>query len=195
MRVGASALSHPHFAARDSRRVQQTQTIANGLQFGKAFGQHVTVLSRSNAKREMALGELGADAYLVSNDEDAMAAAAGSLDAIIDTVSAKHDLNELLNLLDIDGKLISVGAPAEPLEVGMFNLLAKRRMIGGSLIGGIKETQEMLDFCADKGISCTCEVIDASYTNEAFDRMEKGDVHFRFVIDTLKSMVAERKSA
>ena len=165
------------------------------MQFGKAFGQHVTVISRSDKKKDMALNELGADEFLVSKDEDAMAGAAMSLDAIIDTVAAKHDLNEYLNLLTIDGKLISVGAPAEPLEVGMFNLLGKRRMIGGSLIGGIKETQEMLDFCADNDISCTCEVIDADYMNKAFDRMEAGDVHFRFVIDTLKSMVAEPKEA
>jgi D-arabinose 1-dehydrogenase-like Zn-dependent alcohol dehydrogenase len=157
--------------------------------FAKAFGQKVTVLSRSDKKKDFALKELGADAYIPTSDEEAVKAAAESFDAIVDTVSAKHDLQQLLGLLKVDGKLLCVGVPPEPYSVSAAGFVMRRRMIAGSLIGGIKETQEMLDFCAEKDISCEVEVIDADYTNEAVKRIIDGDVKFRFVIDTLKTMV------
>jgi D-arabinose 1-dehydrogenase-like Zn-dependent alcohol dehydrogenase len=157
------------------------------VQFGKAFGQHVTVISRSEKKREMAMGELGADAFIASSNEQAIKGAAGSLDAVIDTVSAEHDFNQVLSLLKTNGKLVCVGAPPDSSSFRPFSIISKRLSICGSLIGGIKETQEMLDFCAEKKISCTCEVISADYVNEAFRRMGDGDVHFRFVIDTLRT--------
>jgi len=128
---------------------------------------------------------------LVSADTDAMAAAAGTLDGIIDTVSAKHDLNALLDLLDVDGKLIMVGASPEPLEpMAHFKLLFKRLTFAGSLIGGIAETQEMLDFCGKHGITADVEVIDAAQVNEAWDRVMAADVRYRFVINVQKSLVA-----
>lgn len=159
------------------------------VKFGKAFGQHVTVISRSEKKKELATKELGADALIASSNEEDLKKAAGSLDAVIDTVSAKHDLNQMLSLLKTDGKLVCVGVPPEPVPVRLPGILYSRLSICGSLIGGVKETQEMLDFCAEKNIFCTCEVISADYVNEAFKRMQDGDVHFRFVIDTLKTLV------
>ena len=161
------------------------------VKFGKAFGCHVTVLSRSEKKKSFALDKLGADDYLATSDEDGMKKAAESLDAIVDTVAVKHDINALLGLLKVDGKLICVGMPSEPYTLAAAGFVMRRRMIGGSLIGGIKETQEMLDFCSEHNIFCDVEVVNADYTNEAFKRMEAGDVHFRFVIDNLKSMIPD----
>jgi uncharacterized zinc-type alcohol dehydrogenase-like protein len=102
---------------------------------------------------------------------------------IIDTVSAKHDVNTYLNLLQHDGSVVLVGLPPEPLEVGAFNVVMGRRSFSGSNIGGIAETQEMLDFCFKHNITAECEIINIDYVNTAFERLEKGDVHYRFVID------------
>jgi uncharacterized zinc-type alcohol dehydrogenase-like protein len=117
-----------------------------------------------------------------------MARHAGSFDLIIDTVSADHDVNGLLAMVKLDGTLVMVGVPPAPQGVSVFSLLMPRRHLAGSLIGGIAETQQMLDFCGTHGIACDVEVIDIARINEAFDRMVKGDVRYRFVIDmaTLK---------
>lgn len=164
------------------------------VKFGKAFGMHVTVVSRSDSKKEDAVSRLGADAFLVSKDADAMAAAAGTFDGIIDTVSAKHDFGEYVGLLDANGKYVVVGAPPDPFQVSAFSLLFRRITLGGSLIGGIKETQEMLDFCAEKKIACEIEKIPMKMVNEALDRMEKGDVKYRFVIDIENTMEEAMKA-
>jgi uncharacterized zinc-type alcohol dehydrogenase-like protein len=108
---------------------------------------------------------------------------AATFDFILDAVSAMHDINLYIGLLKRDGTLCQVGAPSEPLPVGVFNLLFKRRRFAGSAIGGIRETQEMLDFCAEKGITCDVEVIKMQQVNEAYERLVKGDVKYRFVID------------
>lgn len=161
------------------------------VKFGKAFGQHVTVLSRTDAKREDALKSLGADAFIATSDAEAVTAAAASFDAIIDTVAAQHDIQQLLDMLTTDGKLLCVGVPNKPYQIHASGFIMKRRTITGSLIGGIKETQEMLNFCAEKNITSDVEVIKANYVNEAVHRMVAGDVKYRFVIDTLASMIEE----
>lgn len=160
------------------------------VKFGKAFGMEVTVISTSPSKKEDACGRLGADNFIVSKNEDEMAAAASTLDGIIDTVSAKHDLMPYLSLLRPSGKFVCVGAPPEPYEVSAFALLMRRLLVGGSLIGGIKETQEMLDFCAEKGVVCDIERIPMEYVNTAMERLEKADVKFRFVIDVAGTLDA-----
>ncbi|CAF4453568.1 unnamed protein product, partial [Adineta steineri] len=120
------------------------------------MGAHVTVISTSESKRDDAM-KLGAKAFLVSKDDEQMKTAANSLDLIIDTVSAAHDVAPLLNLLKFEGVYCAVGAPTKPLEIGAFTLLMKRPTITGSLIGGMKETQEMLDFCGKHNITCDIE--------------------------------------
>jgi 8-hydroxygeraniol dehydrogenase len=144
------------------------------VKFGKAFGCHVTVLSRGHKKEEMALKELGADAFIATGNEDEVKQAAESLDAIIDTVAMPHDIQQLLGMLKVDGKLICVGIPSEPYSLSAAGFVMRRRMIGGSLIGGLKETQDMLDFCAEKNIVSDVEVIGADYVNEAYKRTEDG---------------------
>jgi D-arabinose 1-dehydrogenase-like Zn-dependent alcohol dehydrogenase len=153
------------------------------VKIAKAMGAHVTVISTSIGKKEEALTKLGADAFLISKDAEAMAAAAGSLDGIIDTVSAAHDLHQGIALLKHSGKYVCVGAPPEPAQVSAMALLFRRITLGGSLIGGIAETQEMLDFCAAHNVTCDIELIPASYVNTAMDRVFKSDVKYRFVID------------
>ena len=118
-----------------------------------------------------------------------MAAAAGSLDGILDTVSAKHDVAMYLNLLGVDGKFVMLGVPPEPFQLHAAALIFKRLEVGGSLIGGIKETQEMLDFCAEHGVVCDIEKIPVDYVNEAMGRLLKADVRYRFVIDVQGSLV------
>jgi D-arabinose 1-dehydrogenase-like Zn-dependent alcohol dehydrogenase len=161
------------------------------VKFGKAFGQHVTVISRSDAKRKDAMKSLCADAFIASSDAEAVRAASESFDAIVDTVSAQHDIQQLLSMLTTDGKLLCVGVPSDPYQIHASGLVMKRRMIAGSLMGGIKETQEMLNFCAEKSITSDVEVINADDVNEAVERMVTGDVKYRFVIDTLASMIEE----
>ena len=153
-----------------------------GVKFARAFGAHVVVFTTSPAKAEDAL-RLGAHEVVNSRNPDEMAAHAGTFDFILDTVSAPHDINAYLGLLTMDGNLTLVGAPSEPLPVSAFALLFGRRSLSGSLIGGIAETQEMLDFCGEKGITADVEVIPIQQINEAYERMLRSDVKYRFSID------------
>jgi uncharacterized zinc-type alcohol dehydrogenase-like protein len=153
-----------------------------GVKFGAALGAEVTLLSTSPKKKEDAK-RLGAHDFVVSSDDAELAKRAGQYDFILDTVSAAHDLGRLANLLKRDGTLVLVGAPEKPVSLHAFSLIAKRRSISGSLIGGLPETQEMLDFCGKHGITSDVEVIQAPYINEAYERMLKSDVRYRFVID------------
>lgn len=153
------------------------------VKIARAMGAHVVLITTSPDKRDDAL-RLGAQEVIVSRDEDQMAAAAGTLDFILNTVAAPHDLNALLSLLKRDGTMTLVGAPAEPHpSPEVFQLIFKRRKLAGSLIGGIAETQEMLDFCAEHDIVSDIEMIPIQEINEAYERMLKGDVRYRFVID------------
>jgi alcohol dehydrogenase (NADP+) len=152
------------------------------VKFARAFGAHVVLFTTSPGKTADAK-RLGAHDVVVSKDEAQMTAHAGSFDFILDTVSAKHDLNAYLNLLKRDGNLVLVGAPNEPLPVAAFPLIMRRRSFSGSLIGGLPETQEMLDFCGQHGISADIEMIRMDQINEAYERMLKSDVKYRFVID------------
>ena len=152
-----------------------------GVKFAKAFGAHVTVLSHSPSKREAALA-LGADDFLATGDEEIFAANRKKFDLILDTVSADHDLNAYLGLLKLNGTMVLVGLP-NPSPVSAFSLIGGRRSLAGSMIGGIRETQEMLDFCAKHGIVSDIEVISMDYINTAYERMLKSDIRYRFVID------------
>lgn len=154
-----------------------------GIKFANALGAEVTVFTRSESKAEEARRQ-GAHNVVVSSDETQMAAAQGSLDYILDTVPVQHDLNPYLSTLTYDGIHILVGLlePVEPpLQAGA--LVAERKVLGGSLIGGMPETQEVLDFCAQHGISCDVEMLDIRNINQAYDRVQRGDVKYRFVID------------
>ena len=153
-----------------------------GVKFASAFGAHVVLFTTSPGKTEDAR-KLGAAEVVVSKNEDEMQKHANSFDFILDTVSANHDLNAYLSLLKRDGTLTLVGAPPNPVPVAAFSLIAPRRQLAGSLIGGIPETQEMLDFCGERGITCEIEMIGIDKINEAYDRMLKSDVKYRFVID------------
>ncbi|XP_030528382.1 probable mannitol dehydrogenase [Rhodamnia argentea] len=153
------------------------------VKFAKAMGVKVTVISSSPRKREEALQRHGADAFLVSSDINQVQAAMGTMDGIIDTVSAVHPMLPLIGLLKHNGKLILVGAPDRPLELPVFPLLMGRKIVAGSCIGGIKETQEMIDFAAKHKVAADIEVISIDYLNTAVDRLAKGDVKYRFVID------------
>ncbi|CAI5534555.1 unnamed protein product [Closterium sp. Naga37s-1] len=157
------------------------------VKFGKAFGMHVTVLSTSPGKEKEAKDVLGADRFIVTKDADAMKAAVGSLDAIVDTVSAQHELAPYLDLLTFNGKIILVGVPPEPYSLHASQLIGSRKTLAGSLIGGIKETQEMLEFCAEKGVTPMIETIAIQDVNKAYERMVKNDVKYRFVLDIEKS--------
>ncbi|KYF68933.1 NAD(P)-dependent alcohol dehydrogenase [Sorangium cellulosum] len=153
-----------------------------GVKFARAFGAHVVVFTTSPGKTEDAL-RLGADEVVVSRNADEMRKHAGSFDYIIDTVSADHDVNAFLNLLRHDGNMTLVGAPAKPLAVAAFGLIMGRRSLSGSNIGGIAETQEMLDFCGKNQIVADVEVIPIQKVNEAYERLLKSDVKYRFSID------------
>lgn len=152
-----------------------------GVKFAKAMGAHTSVLSHSPSKREDAL-RLGADEFIDTSDPEAFTKHAGRFDFILDTVSAVHDLNAYLGLVALDGTMVLVGLP-DPMPVGAFPLVGKRRRLAGSMIGGIAETQEMLDFCAQKGISADIEVIPMQQIDVAYERMLRSDVRYRFVID------------
>jgi uncharacterized zinc-type alcohol dehydrogenase-like protein len=158
-----------------------------GVKFAKAMGAHTTVLSHSPGKEKDALA-LGADEFIVTRDPEALESYANSFDFLLNTVSAAHDLNQYLNLLKRDGRMVLVGLP-DPTPVAAFPLVMKRRSLSGSLIGGIRETQEMLDFCAQHNIVCDIERIAMTEINEAYERMLRSDVKYRFVIDmaTLKA--------
>jgi alcohol dehydrogenase (NADP+) len=153
-----------------------------GVKFANAFGAHVILFTTSANKAEDAK-RFGAHEVIVSKDEDAMAAKAKTCDFILDTVSANHDLDAYLNLLKRDGTMCLLGAPPKPTPLGAFSLIRWRHSLAGSLIGGIAETQEMLDFCAERGITCDIEKIKINYINEAYERMLRSDVKYRFVID------------
>jgi len=159
-----------------------------GVKIADALGAHVVVFTTSPSKKEDAL-RLGADEVVISNNADEMAPHAGSFNFILDSVSAQHDINAYLNLLGRDGNLTMVGAPPKPLSVAAFGLIMGRRSLSGSMIGGIAETQEMLDFCGKHGITADVEVIPIQKINEAYERMLKSDVKYRFTIDmaSLKS--------
>lgn len=153
-----------------------------GVKFAVSFGAEVTVISTSLSKKEDAV-RLGAAHFLLSTDPEQMKKYQGYFDVILDTVSANHDYTPYLDLLDLEGKLLVVGLPEKEPSVSPFSLITNRRSITGSMIGGTKETQEMLDYCAEKGIVSDVEVIPASYINEAWERVVRQDVKYRFVID------------
>ncbi|KAA8531465.1 hypothetical protein F0562_006182 [Nyssa sinensis] len=160
------------------------------VKFAKAFGAKVTVISTSPNKKNEALKHLGADSFLVSRDTDQIQAAASTMDGIIDTVSAVHALQPLIGLLKSHGKLIMVGLPEKPLELPVFPLLMGRKLVAGSCIGGLKETQEMIDFAAKHSVTADIEVISMDYVNTAMERLVKADVRYRFVIDIGNTMKA-----
>jgi alcohol dehydrogenase (NADP+) len=160
-----------------------------GVKFARAFGAHVVVFTTSPNKKDDAI-RLGADEVVVSRNSDEMKKHVGSFDFILDAVSADHDINAYLNLLGRDSNLTLVGAPAKPLAVSAFGLIMGRRNLSGSSIGGIAETQEMLDFCGEHNITADVEVIPIQKVNEAYERLLKSDVKYRFSID-MASLKAE----
>jgi uncharacterized zinc-type alcohol dehydrogenase-like protein len=172
----------------DVRKGQKVGVVGLGglghmaVKLASAFGARVVVFTTSPGKAEDAV-RLGAHDVVVSRNTAEMQKQLGSFDFILDTVSAVHDVNVYLDLLKRDGTLTLVGAPETPLPVGVFSLLFRRRQLAGSLIGGLRETQEMLDFCAEHGITADVEVIPIQTINEAHDRLAKSDVKYRFVVD------------
>ncbi|HEX8310646.1 MAG TPA: NAD(P)-dependent alcohol dehydrogenase [Chthoniobacteraceae bacterium] len=160
-----------------------------GVKFAHAFGAHTVVFTTSPSKKEDAF-RLGADEVVISKDAGEMQKHAGSFDFILDCVAADHDLNTYLNLLTRDGNITLVGAPEKPLPVSAFSLIMGRRSLSGSMIGGLPETQEMLDFCGEHNITSDVEVIPIQKINEAYERMLKSDVKYRFSID-MASLKAE----
>lgn len=156
------------------------------VKFAVSFGAEVTMLSGSASKKADA-EKLGAHHFVLTSTPDVMRTLAGSFDFIIDTVSAPHDINGYIGLLRVDGTMILLGVPPTPAQIASFSLIAKRRTLAGSLIGGIKETQEMLDYCAEHQIMSDIELIPIQQINEAYERMLRADVKYRFVID-MKSL-------
>jgi uncharacterized zinc-type alcohol dehydrogenase-like protein len=152
------------------------------VKLGASLGAEVTVLSTSASKKADAK-KLGAHNFVHVSDPEQVKAVAGSLDFIINTISAQHEYDFYLQMLKLDGTMVLLGVPPEAPQVAAFNLIMKRRRLAGSLIGGIAETQEMLDYCAEYGITSDVEIINIDYVNEAYERMLKGDVRYRFVID------------
>jgi uncharacterized zinc-type alcohol dehydrogenase-like protein len=153
-----------------------------GVKLAAAMGAEVTLFTTSTHKMEDAK-RLGAKHVIVSKDAEHMAKHANTFDFILDTVSADHDLNAYLNCLKRDGALVLVGAPEKPLDVAAFSLIPQRKELSGSMIGGIAETQEMLDFCGKHDITSDVEVIPMNKINHAYERMLRSDVKYRFVID------------
>jgi len=153
-----------------------------GIKLAKAMGAHVVAFTTSESKFEEAK-RLGADEVVLSKDEEQMAAYKGKLHFVLDAVSAEHDVNAYLDLLRVDGSLALVGAPEHPLPIAAFSVIMGRKSFAGSSIGGIRETQEMLDFCGKHNITSDIEMIDIQNINEAYGRLLKGNVKYRFVID------------
>jgi uncharacterized zinc-type alcohol dehydrogenase-like protein len=153
-----------------------------GVKFAHAMGAEVTVLSHSPSK-EADARKLGADHFVVTSDPAQLKNVKRSFDLILNTVSAEHNINDYLGLLATNGTLVVIGLPGVPFAVSADSLLSGRRSMAGSMIGGVSETQEMLNFCGEKNIVSEIELIDASYVNEAYERTIKSDVRFRFVID------------
>lgn len=158
------------------------------VKFAKAFGLNVTVFSTNMSKKNDALNLLKADRFVLSSDKEQMAAMAKSLDFIIDAASGDHPLDQYMSLLKIGGVLTLVGVPCEEIKLNPFSLLMGMRSISGSVVGGVKRTQEMIDFCAEKEIYPEIEVIPIQYANEALERLQKSDVKYRFVIDIENSL-------
>jgi uncharacterized zinc-type alcohol dehydrogenase-like protein len=174
-----------HWNVREGRKVGVVGLGGLGhmaVKLARAFGARVVVFTTSSAKAEDAV-RLGAHDVVLSRNAAELQKQQGSFDFILDTVPVAHDLSAYLALVKRDGTLTLVGAPERPLPVGAFDLLFGRRRLAGSLIGGIRETQEMLDFCAERGITADIELIPIQKINDAYDRMMKGDVKYRFVID------------
>ena len=153
-----------------------------GVKIAASFGAEVTVLSRT-AHKALDSKRLGAHNFLLTTDDKAVAKYTDYFDVILDTVSAKHDLNQAMSMIRRDGTLIMVGASEKPLDLEVFSLIFRRRNIIGSLIGGLPETQEMLDHCGKHNITSDIDLINASQINEAYERTIKSDVKYRFVID------------
>jgi len=164
-----------------------------GVKIARALGAHVVAFTTSPHKKEDAL-RLGANEVILSRNADEMKKHAGSFDFILDAVSADHDINAYINLLARDGNITLVGAPTKPLAIGAFGLLLGRRSLSGSVIGGIAETQEMLDFCGQHNITADVEVIPIQKINEAWERMVKSDVKYRFSIDMASLKAATLQS-
>ncbi|XP_068655972.1 8-hydroxygeraniol dehydrogenase-like [Aristolochia californica] len=158
------------------------------VKFAKAFGLRVTVISSSPSKKQEAMERLGADSFLVSRDPEQMKAAKATMDGILDTVSAIHPIEPLIHLLKTHGKLVMLGGIHKPLELPIIPLLWGRKMIAGSASGGMKEIQEMIDFAAKHNIVADIEVIPMDYVNTAMERLAKGDVRYRFVIDIANTL-------
>nr|WP_158887164.1 NAD(P)-dependent alcohol dehydrogenase [Amycolatopsis anabasis] len=178
-----SPLNHWHAGRGKSTAVVGLGGLGHlGVKVARAMGAEVTVLSRSSGKEEDAL-RLGASRFLVTSDPARFAESRGSFDLIVNTVSANVDLDAYLGLLKLDGTMVNIGVPEHPNSFGMFSLIGARRSLAGSLVGGVRETQEMLDFCAARGIGAEIEVIGADEINEAYKRVVDGDVRYRFVID------------
>jgi uncharacterized zinc-type alcohol dehydrogenase-like protein len=153
-----------------------------GIKFSHAFGAH-TILFTTSPGKVMDARRLGADEIVISKNAAEMAAHASSFDFILDTIAGPHEVSRYLDLLKRDGTLVQVGAPEKPMAVEIFSLIFKRGNFAGSLIGGIKETQEMLDFCAEHNITADVEIIPIQKINEAYERMLRSDVKYRFSID------------
>ena len=153
-----------------------------GVKLAVSFGAEVTMLSHS-ASKEKDAKRLGAHKFILTSDAKQAKSVNNYFDFILDTVSAEHDYNLYLNMLKTNGKMVCVGAPPTPAQIPAFNLIMKRRSLAGSLIGGIPETQEMLDYCSENNITSDVEVINIKDINESYERMLRGDVRYRFVID------------
>ncbi|CAA0832217.1 Probable cinnamyl alcohol dehydrogenase 6 [Striga hermonthica] len=161
------------------------------VKFAKAFGARVTAITTSPAKGADAVRTMGADDFILSGGEAAAAAAAGTMDGIIDTVPAAHEVGPLLGMLKVGGRLVVVGLPEKPLEVAAFAVVAGRKAVSGSMIGGMRETQEMIEFAAEHNIVPDVEMVSIDYVNKAMERLGKGDVKYRFVIDVGKTLKAD----
>ena len=158
------------------------------VKFGKAFGMKVTVISTSPGKREEAVEQLGADEFLVSRDPGQMEAAVGTMDGVLDTVSAWHPISPMLALMKPMGQMVFLGLPAKPLEQSASSIVPGAKGIAGSYVGGIRDCQAMLDFAGKHGVTAEVEVIKMDYVNTALQRLEKNDVRYRFVIDVAGSL-------
>ncbi|KAD4583973.1 hypothetical protein E3N88_21574 [Mikania micrantha] len=153
------------------------------IKFGKAFGHHVTVISTSPSKEKEARERLGADDFIISTDPTQMQSKRRTLDFILDTVAAPHSVGPILELLKVKGTLVLVGAPDKPLELPSFPMIFGKRVVKGSMIGGMKETQDMLNFCGTHNITCDIETVTPDKINEALHRLVKNDIKYRFVIN------------
>ncbi|XP_006351089.1 probable cinnamyl alcohol dehydrogenase 6 [Solanum tuberosum] len=162
------------------------------IKFGKAFGHHVTVISTSPSKEKDAKDKLDADGFVLSTDLKQMQRNRRSLDFIIDTVSAKHSLGPYLELLKVNGTISIVGEPAQPIEVPATPLIYGKKVVRGSIIGSVKELQEMMNFCGKHNILCEIELVSIDKINEAFDRLSKNDVKFRFVLNVAAHQYSSR---